>query len=115
MEVASVMNAMNPGAQENVAGRLARIFPGATPMRIPVRMEREAGGTAERTMIEFGTAREVIFRTSAALDCGDSVRLLNDDGTLDVKVRVIAVQWMDTKQAVAAHFIAPVSNWIIKQ
>ena len=114
MEVASVMNAMNPGAQENVAGRLARIFPGATPMRIPVRMERD-GGSAERTMIEFGTAREVIFRTSAQLDCGDAVRLMNDDGTLDIKVRVIAVQWMDTKQAVAAHFIAPVSNWIIKQ
>ena len=84
-------------------------------MRIPVRMEREISGSAERTMIEFGTAREVIFRTSAALDCGESVRLLNDDGTLDIKVRVIAVQWMDTRQAVAAHFIAPVTNWIIKQ
>lgn len=109
-----VVSVVNTGAQENVAGRLARIFPGATAMRIPVRMER-GSGSAERTMIEFGTAREVIFRTSEALDCGESVRLLNDDGTLNVKVRVIAVQWMDTKQAVAAHFVAPVKNWIIKQ
>lgn len=82
-------------------------------MRIPVKMMR-ADEDVEPTVIEFGTSKEVIFRTESALDFNEAVRLKNDDGSLDVLVRVIAVQWSDAKQAVAARFIKPVANWIIK-
>ena len=99
--------------QDNAAARLARIFTGVTPMRIPVQMMR-ADEAAEPTVIEFGTSKEVIFRTDSELDFDESVRLKNDDGSLDVLVRVIAVQWSDAKQAVAARFVKPVANWIIK-
>ena len=104
--VASVM-------QDNAAARLARIFAGVTPMRIPVHLLR-GEHVAERTTIEFGTSREVIFRTDSDLDFNEAVRLKNEDGSLDVMVRIIAVQWSESKQAVAARFTTPVSNWIIK-
>ena len=99
--------------QESASGRLARIFPGATAMRIPVRLERGCG-SAERTTIEYGTAQEVIFRTDTDLGFDESVRLLNDDGSFDVEARVIAVQWIDSRQAVAVRFMTPVTNWVVK-
>ena len=107
------MEAVAGVMQDNAAARLARIFANVMPMRIPVHMVR-GGNPAERTIIEFGTSREVIFRTDMDLDFDESVRLKNDDGSLDVLVRVIAVQWSEAKQAVAARFVTPVANWIIK-
>ena len=97
--------------QENLAGRLARIFPSATPMAVPVRVERESG-KAERTTIEYGTPREVIFCNDAGLNLDESLRLRSDDGLLDVTVCVIAIHWNDLKQTVAARFQTPVKNWI---
>ena len=97
--------------QENLAGRLARIFPGATPMDVPVRVERASGKT-ERTTIEYGTPRELIFRNDAGLNLDESLRVRSDDGLLDVTVCVIAVHWNDLKQTVAARFLTPVTNWI---
>lgn len=99
--------------QDTAAARLARIFTGATPMRIPVRMMR-ANEASEPTVIEFGTSKEVIFRTASELNFDEAVRLKNDDGSLDVLVRIVAVQWSEAKQAVAARFVKPVANWIIK-
>ena len=107
------MEAVAGVMQDNAAARLARIFTGVTPMRIPVNMVRE-DEPAERTIIEFGTCKEVIFRTDSELDFDERVRLKNEDGSLDVFVRVIAVQWSEARQAVAARFLAPVANWIIK-
>ena len=107
------MEAVNVWTQDNVTGRLARLFPEAMAMRIPVRMER-GSGTTELTTIEFGTTTEVIFRAVADLDFGESVRLRNRDGSLDMQVRVIATHWIDSEYAVAARFTSPVANWIIK-
>ena len=107
------MEAVAGVMQDNAAARLARIFAGVTPMRIPVHMLR-GSDPAERTIIEFGTSKEVIFRTDSELDFNEAVRLKNEDGSLDVFVRIIAVQWSEAKQAVAARFVSPVANWIIK-
>ena len=100
--------------QDSPAYRLSRVFPGATAMRIPIRLVREGDGAPEKTTIEFGTAREVIFRTASELEFDEYVRLRNDDGSLDVEVRVIAVQFDEAAQAVAARFVSPANNWIIK-
>ena len=107
------MEAVAGVMQDNAAVRLARIFTGVTPMRIPIHLVR-GDGADERTTIEFGTSREVIFRTDSELDFKEKVRLKNEDGSLDVVVQIIAVQWTDSSQAVAARFTSPVSNWIIK-
>ncbi len=90
--------------QESAAGRLARIFPGATPMRIPVRLERK-NGMAENTAIEFGTGQEFIFHTEKHLRFDEVVRLRNHNGSIDLLVRIVASYWIDARQIVAARAI----------
>jgi hypothetical protein len=101
-----------------VAG-LARFFPDATPVRIAVQLARtlEAGATAsftESTVIEFGTSREVFFACHTPLEFADVLRLRNSDGSLDVEVSVVAVQYHPGQTVVAARFLGEVPNWIVK-
>lgn len=103
-----------------VAG-LARFFPEATPVRIPVHLARiqDAVGTAgagpgESTVIEFGTAREVLFSCGAALEFADKVRLRTADGSLDIEASVVAAQYHSGQTIVAARFSKEVPNWIVK-
>jgi hypothetical protein len=104
-------------SQESATAKLAKFFPEATPVRIPVRMTRGAGeGNAltENTVIEFGTPREVLFASSLPLEFADKLRLQNSDGTLDAEACVVAVQYGSGRTAVAARFTRDVPNWIIK-
>jgi hypothetical protein len=98
---------------ENAAARLAELFPRVTAMRIPIRLVF-ADGRSEETVIEFGTANEVIFRARAEVGFGEPVQLINDDGSLDAKATVIAVQWAESEQAIAVRFSGQIANWIIK-
>src|SRR6266498_1180916 len=82
----------------NVVAGLARFFPEATPVRLPVQFARilergEAGDFSESTVIEFGTPREVLFACKAPLEFADLLRLRNSDGSFDVDVSVVAVQY----------------------
>jgi hypothetical protein len=104
----------------NVAG-LARFFPDAMPMRLPVQFARTvtAGGAsgsdcAESTIIEFGTPREAIFSCHMPLEFADVLRLKNSDGSLDVEAAVVAVQYHPGETIVAARFVGEVPNWIVK-
>lgn len=101
-----------------VAG-LARFFPDATSMRMPVQLARviEAGSPAdfsESTVIEFGTPREVLFASKTPLEFADILRVRNSDGSLDEEVSVVAVQYQPGKTLVAARFRRNVPNWIVK-
>lgn len=101
-----------------VAG-LVRFFPDATSMRLPVQLARKLDGSAssnfsESTLIEFGTSREVIFSCTTPLEFADVLRLCNSDGSLDVDVEVVAVQYHPGRTAVAARFLGNVPNWIVK-
>lgn len=101
-----------------VAG-LARFFPEATPVRIAVQLARtlEVGATAgftESTVIEFGTSHEVFFACHTPLEFGDVLRLRNSDGSLNVEVSVVAVQYHPGQTVVAARFLGEVPNWIVK-
>src|SRR5215469_6441794 len=80
-----------------VAG-LARFFPEAAPVRIPVQLARSFHGEgstsfSESTVIEFGTPREVLFCCKTPLEFADTLRVRNSDGSLDVEVSVVAVQY----------------------
>jgi hypothetical protein len=110
-------------AAKSTTADLARFFPEATPVRIPVHFTRKtscgkhvdpAPGIQERTIIEFGTSREVLFACSTPLEFGDILRLQNSDGSLDTEVSVVAVQYLPATTIVAARFLAVVSNWIVK-
>ena len=68
----------------------------------------------EQTVIEFGTAHEVLFSSSLPLEFEDRVRLVNSDGSLDARATVVAVRYHGGGKAVAARFVGEVGNWIIK-
>jgi hypothetical protein len=106
-----------------VAG-LARFFPEATPVRIPVQFARTihaddspvdaSANFTESTVIEFGTPREVLFACNTPLEFADVLRLRNSDGSLDIEVSVVAVQYQPGQTIVAARFLKEVPNWIVK-
>lgn len=103
--------------EETCVVKLAHLFPSASPVRIPVRVITLGNGRRrlqEQTVIEFGTAHEVLFASTLPLEFEDSVRLLNSDGSLDARATVVAVRYHDGRKAVAARFLAEVGNWIIK-
>lgn len=101
---------------------LARFFPEATPVRIPIQVTRnhvvhqssESVGLAESTVIEFGTSREVLFTYNSVLEFADVVRLRTPDGSLDAEASVVAVQYRPGITLVAARFLTSVPNWIVK-
>ena len=66
------------------------------------------------TVIEFGTANEVLFSSGLPLEFEDGVRVVNSDGSLDTSAVVVAVRYHEGSKAVAARFVGEVSNWIIK-
>ena len=103
-----------------VAG-LARFFPEASPVRMPVQLARVLQGSepaaahfSESIVIEFGTPREVLFECNTPLEFGDDLRLRNSDRSFDVAVSVVAVQYQPGKTVVAARFRGEVPNWIVK-
>jgi hypothetical protein len=109
--------------QTSTVAELARFFPEATPVRIPVQFTRRdcattgEPGTAvvqESTVIEFGTSREVLFACATPLEFADILRLRNSDGSLDTEAAVVAVQYHPGKTIVAARFVTSVPNWIVK-
>jgi hypothetical protein len=104
-------------SSESSTSKLAKFFPEATPVRIPVRLTRIAGGAdnpSESTVLEYATAREVLFASSLPLEFADMLRLQNSDGTLDTEACVVAVQYNGERKAVAARFTQAVNNWIVK-
>jgi len=72
------------------------------------------GLVPESTVIEFGTAREVLFACTMPLEFADVLRLRNSDGSLDTEASVVAVQYHPGATVVAARFLNSVPNWIVK-
>jgi hypothetical protein len=115
-------------AQTGSVADLARFFPDATPVRIPVQFTRgesasdnasgktpsSSPGVQESTVIEFGTPREVLFACATPLEFADILHLRNSDGSLDAEASVVAVQYQPGKTLVAARFLKSVPNWIVK-
>ncbi len=104
--------------QPELVGRLAKFFPEATPVRIPVKLSRAEGTErdSERsdTVIEFGTPCEVLFATDCPLEFADRVLLESRDGSFRVEASVVAVQYHTNRTVVAARFLKDVPNWIVK-
>ncbi len=111
-------------AQTSTVAELARFFPEATPVRIPVHFTRSRNASNENrpgiaaveesTVIEFGTSREVLFACTTPLEFADVLRLRNSDGSLDTEASVVAVQYHPGTTVVAARFLTSVPNWIVK-
>ena len=105
-----------PEAPTSVA-KLAELFPSASPVRISVLLSGMCAGRErlqERTVLEFGTAQEVLFSSSLPLEFEDLIRIASLDQSLDVRAKVVAMRYDGGRKAVAARFVSEVENWIIK-
>src|ERR1700694_4618168 len=130
--------------EPDIVSRLARFFPEATPVRIPLRLSgsqnngngnssanskngngngdltaREQQRESENvffqdTVIEFGTAHEVLFVLDRPLEFADRVLVESTDGSLHAEAFVVAVQYHLERTAVAVRFLKHVPNWIVK-
>ena len=117
--------------EKDIVSRLARFFPEATPVRIPIKLHRtgsdsngngNGNGRAgennniffQDTVIEFGTPREVLFAVNRPLEFADCVLLESNDGWLHAEASVVAVQYHPERTAIAVRFLKPVPNWIVK-
>ena len=118
--------------EPDVVGRLARFFPGAMPVRIPIKLSRAAlnpNGSANQdsgspenqsfvffqdTVIEFGTPREVLFVLDRPLEFADCVLVESKDGSLHAEASVVAVQYHPERTVIAVRFLKQVPNWILK-
>jgi hypothetical protein len=130
--------------EQDIVSRLARFFPEATPVRIPIRVSRtqsngngkvngngksgngngdltvrEHEGESENvffqeTVIEFGTPCEVLFVLDRPLEFADRVLVESNDGSLRAEAFVVAVQYHLERTAVAVRFLKHVPNWIVK-
>jgi hypothetical protein len=105
-------------AERTCVEKLAQLFPNILPVRIPVFVSSgNSNGLRhleEQTVIEFGTAREVLFASTLPLEFEDEVHLGNSDGSLDARATVVAVRYHVGRKAVAVRFVGDVGNWIIK-
>lgn len=114
--------------EPSVVGRLARFFPDATPVRIPIKLNHLANGNGrvsatnnddqsaflQETVIEFGTPNEMLFAVNNPLEFADRVRVESKDGALRAEASVVAVQYHLGRTVVAVRFLKPVPNWIVK-
>ena len=126
--------------ESDIVSRLARFFPEATPVRIPIRLSRSqnngngsgksGNGNADLsareqqresenvffqdTVIEFGTAHEVLFVLDRPLEFADRVLVESNDGSFHAEAFVVAVQYHLERTAVAVRFLKHVPNWIVK-
>jgi hypothetical protein len=117
----------------DIVSRLARFFPEATPVRIPIKLSRSNGkgntngnGNGDPaahenenlflqdTIIEFGTPREVLFAVDRPLEFADRVLVESTDGSLHAEASVVAVQYHPERTVVAVRFLKHVPNWIVK-
>lgn len=110
--------------EPELVSRLAKFFPDAAPVRIPIKLSRtggageggsENGGSfLQNTVIEFGTPREILFAVDCPLEFADRVLVESNDGTLHAEACVVAVQYHPQRTVVAARFLKDVPNWIVK-
>jgi len=104
-------------AGEGSVSKLAQFFPEAVAVRIPVRVTGTGGRgreLTEQTLIEFGTADEVLFASTLPLEFDDHLQLENADGSLCAEADIVALQYHDGRVAIAARFTAKPANWIIQ-
>ncbi len=119
--------------EPDIGSRLARFFPEAIPMRIPIKLSRtivngNGNGNGDvtaheqanenvffqDTVIEFGTPHEVLFVLDRPLQFADRVLVESNDGSLHAEAFVVAVQYHLERTAVAVRFLKHVPNWIVK-
>jgi hypothetical protein len=98
--------------------QLARFFPGAAAVRVPVQVTALRGGGAalrEATVLEFGGAQHAIFLSTLPLEFEDRVRVERDCNSGEATdATVVAVQYHEGRKAVAVKFTEGLCDWVMQ-
>lgn len=102
-------------SEKNCAEQLARFFPQAKPVRIPVQVTALRGGRtrlSEATVVEFGGREHAIFLSTLPLEFDDHVRLEEARAGQATEATVVAVQYHEGRKAVAVSFLQGPCEWV---
>jgi hypothetical protein len=104
--------------EQDCAGQLARFFPSAAAVRVPVQVTALRGGRAklrEATVLEFSGAQHAIFVSTLPLEFEDRVRVERDSkGSRAADATVVAVQYHEGRKAVAVKFTQESGDWVMQ-
>ena len=104
--------------EPDCAERLARFFPQARPVRIPVEVTASRGGRTnlhEAAVVEFGGPEHAIFLSTLPLEFDDRVRVEATGGGRPTDATVVGVQYHEGRKAVAVRFLQGPCDWVVTQ
>jgi hypothetical protein len=100
------------------AAKLARFFPEAVSIRVPVQVTVLRGGEPklrEATVLEFGGKQHAIFISTSPLEYEDRIRIERDSRSDGVaNATVVAVQYHEGRKAVAVKFTPELCDWVMQ-
>jgi hypothetical protein len=99
------------------AEQLARFFPQARRVRIPVQVavRRGGGGLREATVVEFGSPEHAIFLSTLPLEFDDRVCIEAAGEGRPAEATVVGLQYHEGRKAVAARFSRGPCDWVVTQ
>jgi hypothetical protein len=104
--------------EQDCAEQLARFFPQARPVRIPVRVTAARGGRTslrEAAVVEFGGPEHAIFLSTLPLEFDDRVRIEATGEGQPAEATVVGVQYHEGRKAVAVRFLQGPCDWVVTQ
>ena len=104
--------------EQNCAEQLARFFPQARPVRIPVQVSASRGGKTrlrEAAVVEFGGPEHAIFLSTLPLEFDDRVQIEVTGKANPTDATVVGVQYHEGRKAVAVRFLQGPCDWVETQ
>ena len=103
--------------EQACVNQLARFFPQARPVKIPVQVTSSRGNRTqlrEATVVEFSSRDHAIFLSTLPLEFGDRVRLeARSEGNL-AEATVDGLQYDEGCKAVAVKFFPGPCDWLVR-
>jgi hypothetical protein len=104
--------------EQDCAEQLARFFPQARPVRIPVQVTASRGGKTrlrEAALVEFGGPEHAIFLSTLPLEFDDRVQIEATGEGSPTQATVVGVQYHEGRKAVAVRFTQGPCDWVVTQ
>ncbi len=104
--------------EQGCAEQLARFFPQARPVRIPIQVAASRGGGTifrEAAVVEFGGPEHAIFLSNLPLEFDDRVRIEAAGEGRPAEATVVGMQYHEGRKAVAVRFLQGPCDWVVRQ
>jgi hypothetical protein len=104
--------------EQGCAEQLAKFFPQARPVRIPVQVTTTRGGKTslrEAAVVEYGGPELAIFLSTLPLEFDDHVRIEAGGEGRPTEATVVGVQYHEGRKAVAVRFLQGPCDWVVTQ